>query len=129
MSKTDAGERAKMVGRCSVLQAGVSLPKLTLAQTSHKGKLMAISKNKMLSAAAWKQLAQGLGMSPRQKQIARCLFTGLGDKQIAQELGVSVPTVRTHLSRLFAKLDVGDRVELILHLMNQYCTNYCTLRQ
>ncbi|MHC4983052.1 MAG: response regulator transcription factor [Planctomycetota bacterium] len=90
---------------------------------------MALGKNRLVTAGAWSEMADGLGMSPRQNQIARCLFRGLGDKQIAQELGVAVPTIRTHISRLFTKLDVADRVELILFLMQQYCGNYCPHRQ
>ncbi len=33
----------------------------------------------------------------------------LGDKGIANELFVSVPTVKTHIRHILQKLDVGDR--------------------
>jgi len=81
------------------------------------------------SAASWTAMARELGMSKRQGQVAMCLMKGFGDKQIAQELKLSVPTVRTHMGRLFAKLGVGDRVELIVMLMNRYCADYCPCRQ
>ena len=52
----------------------------------------------------------------------------MSDKQISQQLGMSVATVRTHMSRLFAKFDVKDRIELILLMMNRYCKGYCPYR-
>ena len=39
----------------------------------------------------------------------------MGNKEIASELGVSVTTVRTHLSRVYEKLASGSRVELALY--------------
>lgn len=42
---------------------------------------------------------------------------GLGDKQIAERLQLGLPTVRTYFSRIFEKLDVADRVELILYVV------------
>ena len=59
-------------------------------------------------------MSQELGLSNRQQQIARDLFLGMSDKQIATELNISVATVRTHLGRMFSKYGVQDRSELIL---------------
>jgi DNA-binding NarL/FixJ family response regulator len=73
----------------------------------------------------WTELVDKTDMSQRQKQIARCILCGMGDKQIAEEIGIKVPTVRTHMSRLFNKLDVGDRVELVLHFVHQFRRNRC----
>jgi DNA-binding CsgD family transcriptional regulator len=39
------------------------------------------------------------------------------DLQVSKALGISVPTVRTHLARLFEKLDVDGRTGLILRLV------------
>jgi DNA-binding NarL/FixJ family response regulator len=41
---------------------------------------------------------------------------GRRDKQIAAELSLSPSTVRTHLRGVFARLDVQDRVELVLRV-------------
>lgn len=77
------------------------------------------------TADEWASLAQNTEMSPRQQQIARCILSGLGDKQIAEEIGIKVPTVRTHMGRLFDKLGVGDRVELVLHFIHQFREENC----
>jgi DNA-binding CsgD family transcriptional regulator len=73
----------------------------------------------------WSELVETTDMSPRQKQIARCILSGMGDKQIAEQIGIKVPTVRTHMGRLFEKLDVGDRVELVLHFVHRFREHRC----
>jgi len=70
----------------------------------------------LVSAQEWVQLTKSLELSPRQADIAEHLLRGESDKQIARELKISVPTVRTHLGRLFQKFGINDRVELILYI-------------
>jgi DNA-binding CsgD family transcriptional regulator len=52
------------------------------------------------------------GLSPRERDVARCVCRGLSDKEIARELGISLPSVRTYLRRLFDKLGVHRRAGL-----------------
>jgi DNA-binding NarL/FixJ family response regulator len=68
----------------------------------------------------WKQLVGELALSPRQNEIIRHLLLGQSDKQIAAAMGLAQPTVRTHLSRLFARLNVQDRHELILRVFHHF---------
>ena len=70
----------------------------------------------------WAVILRGLALSPRQAEIVRCVFLGYGDQQIARELEISVPTVRTHFGRLFDRLGVRDRCELILYIVREYHT-------
>jgi DNA-binding CsgD family transcriptional regulator len=55
-------------------------------------------------------------LSPRENEVTRLLLEGKSNKQIAFALGVSIRTVEFHLRNIFAKLEVGSRVELILKL-------------
>lgn len=64
----------------------------------------------------WKQIVDQLRLSPQQARIVRRILQGMGDKQIAADLGIGIPTVRTHLTRLYVRLGVVDRVQLILHV-------------
>lgn len=71
------------------------------------------------SKSMWAQLAKETGLSPRQEQIVLLLFKGYSDKQIAHDLGIGMPTVRTHMSRLFTKLDASDRCELLIRFFKE----------
>jgi len=41
---------------------------------------------------------------------------GKRDKQIAVSLSLNISTVRTHLTRVFDRIGVNDRVELVLQV-------------
>lgn len=51
-------------------------------------------------------------LSPRETDVARCVGRGLTDKEIARELGIALPSVRTYLQRVFEKLGVHRRAAL-----------------
>ena len=55
-------------------------------------------------------------LTEREAQIARLVACGLSDKEIAQNLGISFTTVRTHIKRAFDKLGVDNRVKLASRL-------------
>jgi DNA-binding NarL/FixJ family response regulator len=52
-------------------------------------------------------------LTQRERQILALLADGLGNKQIAAQLGISPSTVKTHLEVLFDKLDVTSRAEAV----------------
>jgi DNA-binding NarL/FixJ family response regulator len=54
-------------------------------------------------------------LTPRERDVVRLVGGGLGNKEIACKLGVSVTTVRSHLNRVYEKLGSTSRVELALH--------------
>ena len=56
-------------------------------------------------------------LTRRQKDVAELLIRGgLGNKQIAAELGLSVYTVNSHLNRMMRRLGADDRLQLALVL-------------
>src|SRR5204863_9605160 len=52
-------------------------------------------------------------LTSREREILGLLADGMGNKQIAARLGISVNTVKTHLELLFDKLDVSSRAEAV----------------
>ena len=52
----------------------------------------------------------------RENEIAGYVAEGMSNRQIADLLGISEVTVKTHLTRIFKKLQLNDRVGLVLHL-------------
>ena len=52
-------------------------------------------------------------LTPRERDVLMRLAQGDGPAEIARELGVSAHTVRTHTSKIFAKLGVHSRLEAV----------------
>lgn len=61
--------------------------------------------------------ARMVSLSPREQQIARMVAWGRTNQAIASSLEISVWTVSTHLRRIFAKLAVTSRAEMVAHLL------------
>lgn len=59
--------------------------------------------------AANEARAEQLGISRRETEILQLMAAGLSNKEIAEQLFISLSTVKTHSSNLFAKLDVNRR--------------------
>lgn len=55
-------------------------------------------------------------LTPQQTSVARLVASGLSNREVAAELVVSVKTVEYHLSRVYAKLGVATRSQLVLEL-------------
>lgn len=55
-----------------------------------------------------------LGITEREFEVLKLLAAGRSNKEIAQSLAVSPNTVKTHVARLFEKLEAARRTEAIL---------------
>ena len=53
-------------------------------------------------------------LTDRETDVARAVGRGLSNAEIAAELNLSVPTVKAHVSRLFDKLEVTNRVQIAI---------------
>jgi DNA-binding CsgD family transcriptional regulator len=56
---------------------------------------------------------QSLGISEREFEVLGLLAAGSSNKQIARQLEISPNTVKTHIARLFEKLEAKRRTEAI----------------
>ncbi|MBV5337679.1 MAG: response regulator transcription factor [Deltaproteobacteria bacterium] len=65
-----------------------------------------------------KQHAALAKLTEREREVAVLVAHGECNKEIARELNIAERTVKAHLSTVFEKLDVRDRLQLAIHLRN-----------
>ncbi|HVI06784.1 MAG TPA: response regulator transcription factor [Candidatus Binatia bacterium] len=54
-------------------------------------------------------------LSKREQDVVRCVAEGLSNREIASQLGLTEHTVKNYLFRIFDKLGVSSRVEVVLY--------------
>jgi two-component system NarL family response regulator len=52
-------------------------------------------------------------LTPRELQVLERMSVGLGNKQIASDLDISIDTIKSHVNSIFQKLKVGTRTEAV----------------
>jgi ATP/maltotriose-dependent transcriptional regulator MalT len=94
------------------------------ARTAHRGKELessarahALASQGEIRTPAVAAAARPLPITDREREIAMLVAAGLSNHQIADRLIVSVRTVEGHLYRIFAKLGIDDRDQLV-HLLS-----------
>ena len=62
--------------------------------------------------------AKGEGLlTPREEQVVGLVAEGIGNREVAQQLGIKENTVKKSLLRIYDKLGVSNRVELVLYAL------------
>ncbi|HXQ96249.1 MAG TPA: response regulator transcription factor [Candidatus Acidoferrales bacterium] len=66
-------------------------------------------------ASAPMSVPSGLAeLTERERQVLSLVAHGLSNAELAESLHVSVPTAKTHVSRILAKLGARDRTQLVI---------------
>ena len=73
--------------------------------------------HRYLPRPAGRPLGENFGLSPREMQVAGEAVAGLSNMEIAQKLALSEQTVKHHMTNVFDKLGVSNRMELALFLV------------
>ncbi len=76
----------------------------------------------MLSELAWEKIGRSLRLSERKLQVVRAVFDDRTELSIAATLDISANTVHTPMERMYGKLAVRDRGQLILRVVNEFLT-------
>jgi two-component system NarL family response regulator len=100
--------RALKAGAKAYLLKGMTTDELiTAIHAVHAGK-------SHIPAAIAEKLAERMGveeLTPREMDVLEEIVAGKSNKEIAEELGVSEATVKTHINSLLGKLGVTDRTQ------------------
>jgi DNA-binding NarL/FixJ family response regulator len=57
-------------------------------------------------------------LTPREEQVVALVADGLSNRDVATELGLSEHTIKKYLLRIFDKVGISSRVELVLYAMS-----------
>ncbi len=105
LKKTSARELIRQVRQVAEggapLTSGVARTVLSLLRQNHEP----VTPRKTRSAA--------LTLTEREQEVLRCLVNGRTYKGVAEDLGISIDTVRSHVKRLYRKLQVHSVAEAV----------------
>jgi DNA-binding CsgD family transcriptional regulator len=68
----------------------------------------------------WSRLRQSLALSDRELQIVQGIFEDHKQETIAFNLGISPHSVNTYIQRIYGKLRIGSRPQLIVRVVSEY---------
>ena len=70
-----------------------------------------------LSIQQWSDVCRKMKMSLREENVCKLLFDGMTRQQIADQMGISNRTVRHHMEKIHLKLNVSNRVGVVLKII------------
>ncbi len=83
------------------------------AQTAARGSLI-------LSKKEWHALGRDLKLSPRAMQLVRGIFDDQTEEAIADDLSISAHTVHSYFTRIYQRLGVCSREQLLVFTFGRY---------
>jgi DNA-binding CsgD family transcriptional regulator len=86
---------------------------IEVAQAAQAGWLAGLAHAELRVAGGRRRREATPGLTAQEARVAALAATGASNPQIARQLSVSVSTVETHLERIYAKLGLRSRHELI----------------
>jgi DNA-binding CsgD family transcriptional regulator len=73
----------------------------------------------ILPEGKWAIFCRDSGLTPREGEVLFLLCRGYSYEEIISELGITRPTLRTHLRSAYGKAGCRSRVDLILSILHQ----------
>ena len=116
----DLVEGAIKAGAISYLLKDVSAEKLAEAIRAAAAGTPTLSPEAaqvLIQAARKPEKKPGFDLTDREREVLGLMADGLNNKQIAEELVVSVSTTKFHVSSILAKLGVSSRTEAVSYAL------------
>ena len=79
-----------------------------------------VSRRLTLNRQQWQRVNAQLGLSARELQLVQHIFEGKKLFAIAQDMKLSLGTVKTYNQRIHQKLGLSDQRELVLRVVGVY---------
>ncbi len=115
---------ALQAGAIGYLQKNVTAAELANAIRSANSGKMTLSPEaaQALASSVAQPQIPGNQLTERERDVLRCMVRGRNNQEIAEELVISLGTVKFHVSNIFQKLGVDSRVEAVTMAIEQKLT-------
>lgn len=111
---------AVRAGASGYLQKGVDEDELCDAvRAVHAGRLLLDTSIEELLARRPAPNGKIDSLTSRETEVIRALASGMSNRRIAEHLDLSEKTVKNHISRILAKLELTDRTQAALYAVRQ----------
>jgi DNA-binding CsgD family transcriptional regulator len=104
-------------------RCGSSLPSIGLADKAQtvplRGALKTSAMRPSINTSVWFDVKGRILLTRREEEIVSLVADGLKNREIAEHLKLSEHTVKNHLFRVFERLGISSRAELILYVDGQ----------
>jgi len=79
--------------------------------------IMNIKRKSIIKSADWLMLARKYKLTGQEVKVAYEICKGLSDKEIQQVLGIKKGTLDSHINRLYIRVGVNTRINLLLQFL------------
>lgn len=108
---TEMGKRALRLGAKGIVQKRFAIE--TLINAIHAvAEGLVWMPPALQTELAMQQNLPSRRLTAREDEIVRCVASGLRNAQVAEHLAIAESTVKTHLNKIFEKLEISDRMGL-----------------
>jgi DNA-binding CsgD family transcriptional regulator len=101
----------------ALFQIGFHFP--VLAALAGYARRRAAAGSSVLFPSSAPEVFEGTGLTPREAEIVGLVMRGLSNKEIEAKLFISLETVKKHLSAIYRKLGVRNRLQLSLLMQKE----------
>lgn len=97
-----------------LLKNATSQQLVTVIRETHAGRRMMAPEATDAIIAAAHAPAPGADLTQRERELLTLMARGMGNQQIANDLGIALPTVKFHITNILSKLQADNRTEAVL---------------
>lgn len=87
---------------------------VSVIRSTHAGRRVMAPEATDAMIAAAQRPSPGADLTPRERELLGLMTRGMANQQIANALGLALPTVKFHITNILAKLAVDNRTEAVL---------------